>query len=289
MRFTCPLGLCPIEEYVPVAVAAEEAGFDAVTCGDSFMYPRESSGTYPYTDDGDRSFIEKFPAVAPEVVMSLWAAATKHITFYTSVYKFPSREPVQVTKMMTSLAVMSGERLKFGIGLSPWEEDFTVFGLRFQDRAKRLEEGVEIMRGLMTGDFFSYEGKHFRFPDIKLNPVPEKPIPILLCGHAEPAMRRAARIGDGWIPHAISSAQAREMIATIRRYRADYGRGAEPFSAVVPLLDAFEPDGYRRAEEFGVTHILTTPWVLYGGSHRSLADKRDGLRRFADEVIAKMG
>jgi len=164
-----------------------------------------------------------------------------------------------------------------------------VFGLRFQDRAKRLEEGVEIMRGLMTGDFFSYEGKHFRFPDIKLNPVPEKPIPILLCGHAEPAMRRAARIGDGWIPHAISSAQAREMIATIRRYRADYGRGAEPFSAVVPLLDAFEPDGYRRAEEFGVTHILTTPWALYGGSHRSLADKRDGLRRFADDVIAKMG
>jgi len=102
-------------------------------------------------------------------------------------------------------------------------------------------------------------------------------------------MRRTARLGDGWIPHAISSAQAREMIATIQRYRAEFGRAGEPFSAIVPLTDAFEPDGYRRAQDFGVTHILTTPWSLYGGSHRSLTDKRDGLRRFADEVIAKMG
>ncbi|MGH7338651.1 MAG: LLM class F420-dependent oxidoreductase, partial [Myxococcota bacterium] len=62
----------------------------------------------------------------------------------------------------------------------------------------------------------------------------------------------------------------------------------EPFSAVVPLTDAFDPDGYRRAEEVGVSHVLTTPWTFYGGSHRSLTDKRDGLRRFADDVIAKM-
>jgi len=75
----------------------------------------------------------------------------------------------------------------------------------------------------------------------------------------------------------------------IRRYRAEYGRADAPLAAVVPLNDVFDPDGYRRAEEVGVTHVLTAPWVRYGGTHRSLADKRDGLRRFADDVIAKMG
>ena len=88
---------------------------------------------------------------------------------------------------------------------------------------------------------------------------------------------------------APSRDEARSDIETIRCYRAELGREDAPLQTVVPVMDAFDVDGYRRAEEAGVTHVLTTPWILYGGSHRSLDDKHDGLRRFGDEVIAKFG
>ena len=118
-------------------------------------------------------------------------------------------------------------------------------------------------------------------------PPVREPIPILVGGVSDAALRRTARLGDGWLPHAIPTAEARDHLAAIERYRTAYGRSG-PFAAVVPLTDAFDPDGYRRAEDVGVTHVVTTPWLRYGGSHRSLADKRDGLKRFADDVIGKM-
>jgi hypothetical protein len=90
------------------------------------------------------------------------------------------------------------------------------------------------------------------------------------------------------MPHAISTDEARDTLATIRRYREECGRGDAPLSAVIALTDAFDADAFRRAEDVGVTHALTAPWLVYGGSYHSLDDKRDGLRRFADDVIAKM-
>jgi alkanesulfonate monooxygenase SsuD/methylene tetrahydromethanopterin reductase-like flavin-dependent oxidoreductase (luciferase family) len=153
----------------------------------------------------------------------------------------------------------------------------------------RTTEILDVMRKLWTGEMVEHHGRFYDFDRLNMRPPVRGPVPLIVGGVTDAALRRAAKLGDGWIPHAIPSAQAREMIGRIRKYRTELGRGAEPFSAIVPLTDAFEPDGYRRAEDFGVTHILTTPWSLYGGSHRSLTDKRDGLRRFADEVIAKMG
>src|SRR4029453_11118323 len=104
-------------------------------------------------------------------------------------------------------------------------------------------------------------------------------IPLIVGGVTDAALRRAARIGDGWIPHAIPTAEAGSAIAAIRRYRSEYGRGAEPLTAVVPLTDAFDPGGYRRAEDAGVTHALTTPWMLYGGGHPPHRGKGAGARR----------
>ena len=96
------------------------------------------------------------------------------------------------------------------------------------------------------------------------------------------------RMGPGWMPHALTLADARAGIERIRHWQRESGRASAPLTAVVPLKDVFDPDGYRRAQDAGVTHVLTAPWLFYGGSHRSLADKRDGLRRFADTVIAKL-
>jgi alkanesulfonate monooxygenase SsuD/methylene tetrahydromethanopterin reductase-like flavin-dependent oxidoreductase (luciferase family) len=274
------------DHNIPFAVACEEAGFDGLACGDSFMYPKHSDGKYPYTADGDRSFIEKVPFIDPGVLMSMWAMATKKVHFFPSVYKFPSRHPVQVAKVMSSLAVMSGERLKLGIGTSPWEEDFKVFGLPFEGRGARCEEGIEIFRGLMTGEYFGYNGKCYQFPEVKINPVPKKPIPILIGGHAPIAMRRAARIADGWISANVPHEALKPLVAQMLKFRRDEGTESRPFEIHGFDTDIVDAGTARRAEDIGVTDAQVLPWMSLGWTP-TLQQKLDSIKRFGDEVIAK--
>jgi alkanesulfonate monooxygenase SsuD/methylene tetrahydromethanopterin reductase-like flavin-dependent oxidoreductase (luciferase family) len=286
MRFICQFGMGQVDHNIPFAIACEEAGFDGIACGDSFMYPKHSDGKYPYTADGDRSFIEKVPFIDPAVLMATWAAVTKKVHFYPSVYKFPSRHPIQVAKVMSSLAVMSGERLKFGIGTSPWVEDFTVFGLPFEHRGKRLEEGVEIFRGLMKGDFFGYNGTCYQFPEVKINPVPKKPIPILLGGHVVPAMRRAARIGDGWISANVPYEALKPLVTQLQQFRREEGTASRPFEIHGFDISIVDAATARRSQDLGVTDAQILPWLTLGMSP-TLQQKLDSIKRFGDEVIAK--
>jgi alkanesulfonate monooxygenase SsuD/methylene tetrahydromethanopterin reductase-like flavin-dependent oxidoreductase (luciferase family) len=276
----------PSDHNIPFAIAAEGAGFDGITCGDSFFYPKQSDGIYPYTEDGDRSFIEKMPVFEPTVLMAAWAMVTKKVFIFPSVYKFPSRHPVQVAKIMASLAVMSHERYKFGIGSSPWVEDFTVFGLPFEGRGQRLEEGIEIFRGLMTGEYFGYEGKFYQFQEIKINPVPKRPIPILIGGHAPVAMRRAARISDGWISAPISHKALKPLVEQLQQFRVDAGTSTRPFEIHGFDTDILDVASARRAQDIGITDAQIIPWMRLG-SDPPLQQKLDSIKRFGDEVIAK--
>jgi alkanesulfonate monooxygenase SsuD/methylene tetrahydromethanopterin reductase-like flavin-dependent oxidoreductase (luciferase family) len=168
-------------------------------------------------------------------------------------------------------------------------DEFALLGEDFDNRAARTEEMVEVMRKLWTGEMVEHHGRFYDFDRLNMRPAVPHPVPIVVGGVTEAAYRRIGRYGDGWLPHAISTAEAAEGLARIRLYREEHGRGDAPLTAVVPLTDAgFDTDAYRRAEALGVTHCLTAPWLFYGGSHRSLADKREGLIRFAEDVIAKL-
>jgi alkanesulfonate monooxygenase SsuD/methylene tetrahydromethanopterin reductase-like flavin-dependent oxidoreductase (luciferase family) len=286
MRFVLQFGMGAVDHNFPVAKAAEEAGFDGLACGDSFMYPKHSDGVYPYTEDGDRSFIAQVPFIDPAVLISAWAMITKKLFFYPSVYKFPSRNPIQVAKVWTSLAVLTGERVKFGLGTSPWEEDFTMFGLPFAGRGARMEEGIEIFRGLQTGNFFGYNGKCYQFAETKINPVPKKPIPILLGGHAPIAMKRAARIGDGWISANVTFDVLKPLVEQVNAYRREFGTASRPFEMHGFDVTAVDPATCRRTQDIGVTDLQVLPWMMLGMAP-SLQEKLDSIKRFGDEVIAK--
>ena len=286
MRFILQFGMGAVDDNIPVAKAAEQAGFGGLACGDSFMYPKHSDGVYPYTEDGDRSFIEKVPFIDPAILISAWSMVTKKLFFYPSVYKFPSRHPVQVAKVWSSLAVLHGERVKFGIGLSPWEEDFMVFGLPFARRGKRAEEGIEIFRGLMTGDYFSYDGEFYKFPEIKINPVPKKPIPVLLSGHVDLAMKRAARIGDGWISANVPFEVLKPLVEKVEQYRREFGTDKQPFEMHGFDVTAVDLGTVRRTQDIGVTDLQVLPWMMIGLAP-TLGQKLDSIKRYGDEVIAK--
>jgi alkanesulfonate monooxygenase SsuD/methylene tetrahydromethanopterin reductase-like flavin-dependent oxidoreductase (luciferase family) len=116
-------------------------------------------------------------------------------------------------------------------------------------------------------------------------PVPTAPIPILIGGHSEPALRRAARIGDGWM-HA-GSGDVAHMLRRLTELRKEYGRDRAPFEVHVISLDAYSVDGVRRLEDLGVTDAIVGFRNVYDTDTTTLAEKIDALRRYADDVIAK--
>jgi alkanesulfonate monooxygenase SsuD/methylene tetrahydromethanopterin reductase-like flavin-dependent oxidoreductase (luciferase family) len=120
-----------------------------------------------------------------------------------------------------------------------------------------------------------------------MSPAPEQPVPILVGGLSEPGLRRAARIGDGWISVQNTEAEITGAIDDLRRYREEYGRSDAPFEVNALCMDVFDLDGYRRLAERGVTELQAVPWYFYGGDPNDLQVQLDSLGRFADEVITQ--
>ena len=286
MRFTYAESMIDPSQYAPLARAAEEAGYHSFTVPDSICYPERSDSTYPYTPDGNREFLADKPFIEPFALVAALGAVTTKLRFTTFVVKLPIRQPVLVAKSVTSLAVLTNDRFGFGVGLSPWPEDFAVTGTDYKSRGKRMDEMIEIIRGLATGDFFEYHGQYYDVPSIKLCPAPSRPIPILIGGHADAALRRAARLGDGWM-HAGGDAEALGgMLARLAELRREYGRDRDPFEVHVISLDAYTHDGIKRLEDQGVTDAIVGFRNAYETDTTTLDQKLEALRRYADQVIA---
>src|SRR6202012_4487217 len=147
--------------YLPLAQAAEAAGFDSMVVPDSICYPQESDTRYPFNPDGSREFLEDKPFLEPFSLIPALGAVTSRLRFTTFVVKVPVRNPVLLAKQVTSTAVLTGNRLSLGVGTSPWREDYDVLGVDWAGRGRRLDESIAILRGLAGGDYFEYQGKTF--------------------------------------------------------------------------------------------------------------------------------
>jgi probable F420-dependent oxidoreductase len=273
----------------PLAIAAEEAGYDTFVVPDSVCYPELSDSKYPYTEDGSREFLEDKPFVETFSLISYLAALTERLRFTTSVVKLPLRHPVLMAKQVSSVAVLSDDRLTLGVGLSPWPDDYEVVDVPWARRGKRLDEMIEIIRGLCAGGYFEYDGEIFRVPSIKICPVPTQPIPIIIGGHSEPALRRAARIGDGWIHAGGDAEELQVLLGRLSEMRREYGRENDPFELHVISLDAYIPDGVRRLEDMGVTDLFVGFRNSYTKEQdgQTLEEKLTALRQYSDTVISK--
>lgn len=265
--------------YIPLAKAAEAAGYHAMTIPDSIAYPFESDAKYPYTPDGNREFLDGKAFIETFIITAALGAVTTNLHFNFFVLKLPIRPPALVAKQAGSLAALIGNRVGLGVGTSPWPEDYDIMGVPFARRGKRMDECIDIIKGLTSGDYFEYHGEFYDIPKIKMTPAPTKPIPILIGGHADAALRRAAR-NDGWIGDLIGLDQAAASVHRIRQLRAEKGLGMDDFTVITPLVDAFTRDHYRRAADAGIGAVLTMPWVFYCGPSPSLSEKIEGMRRF---------
>ena len=133
---------------------------------------------------------------------------------------------------------------------------------------------------------YTKDGEHFDVPALEMLPAPTEPVPVMVGGVSDVALRRAAR-NDGWVSDLHTVEELREIRAKLDGYRKEYGRDHLPFSVFGSARDAWDMDGYRRLADAGVTHLITMPWYFYAGAEADLAGKVDGIKRFADDVIAK--
>lgn len=294
MEFWQAVAFLEPEQLVEVAKAAEEYGFDAITVSDHVFFPANLESKYPYTPDGQPFWAPDTPYPDPWVTIGAMAGATSRLRFSTNIYIAPARDLFTVAKLVSTAAVLSGDRVALGAGAGWCKEEFDQAGQPFNNRGARLDEMMEALRKLWAGGNVEHHGRFYDFGPLQISPVPTKKIPIYIGGDSEHALRRAARYGDGWVGNAYTTADADTVLDRLDEQFKKAGRSRTPgeFHSVIALLDEPSPALYRRFEDRGVTALVCAPWMVANqaeGSFRSpLKSKVEAMAAFADQVIDKM-
>ena len=262
MRFTYAEAMTQAEFYAPLAQAAEAAGYTSMTVADSLIYPKESDSKYPYTDTGDREFLDGKEFIEAMILCAHLFAVTTTLRLTPFVLKLPVRPPVLVAKQAASLAYLSGNRLGLGVGISPWPEDFANLQVDWARRGKRMDECMDILSGLMNGEFFGYKGEFYEIDELKVCPGATEKIPLLL-------------------------GLLRKHDAKRRREEGDT---RDEFEVHVISYDAYDLDGIKRLEDKGVTDCIVGFRVPYikGPDTESLETKIRHLEKYAESIIHKV-
>jgi probable F420-dependent oxidoreductase len=288
MHFVISTSFSSVADLKKIAITADSFGWEAMSFSDHVVNPEKLNTPYPYTKNGERRWQPFTDWPDPWVMIGALASITTKLKFTNNIFVLPMRNPFLVAKAISTAAIISDNRVIPAIGVGWSKDEFELLQQDFHTRGKRADEMIEIMRLLWTGELVEYQGNHYQFPPLEMNPAPSAYIPIWVGGISNAAMRRAARIGDGWVTDLQTSKDILASIAKIQQYRREYGREDRPFSVMATPSDAFTPDAYRRLEDGGVSHILTQPWPFYHGDTQDLDKKIDGIKRYADDYIGAL-
>jgi probable F420-dependent oxidoreductase len=291
MQFWQSSFLCEGDQLYDVAKAAESAGFHGFLVSDHLVHPETQDSKYLYSADHKPPQFRE-DTLWPDAwsLIGALAAVTQKLHFCTNVYILPLRHPLEVAKATGSLGYFSNGRVHLGAGAGWMKEEFDMMGVDFHTRGKRYDECIEVIRKVQTGKFVEHHGQFFNFPRIIMTPVPPAPVPILIGGISEPALRRAAKIGDGWVAPGQKLAEALESLKTLEKLRKEYGTHHKPFNSIVAIWDErpMTPADIRRLEDAGATGYTVFPFAFTIGPNTTLAQKRAEMERVAGELIAKV-
>lgn len=286
MRFAISTAFQPVDHLAPLARAADELGYDSMAVPDHVVDLEELATPYPYTPDGARRWDHAAAWPDPWVLIGALAAVTTRLRFFTSVYVPAIRSPFQVAKSVGTAAVLSGNRVSLGVGIGWCREEFELLGQDFSNRGRRTDEALALMAELWKPGWTAFEGEFYTAPRLVMEPTPTEPVPIIIGGLSDVAIRRAAR-HDGWVGDLYSIEEASGIAARLQAARAEVGAEGD-FAVITALSDAFLPDHFRQAEAGGVTDCWTMPWAYYHGLDATLEQKLESMERFAADVIAPL-
>jgi len=286
MQYTVSVAMSPIEQLVELAKTAEEVGFDNIALPDSIFYMEKRSADYPYTADGSRMWNEDTPWADPLIVAGAMGAVTSKLRFYTNVMKLGSRNPLLLARQVGSVANLTKNRFGFGVGIGWAPEEFEWCGVPYAKRGKRVDEMIEVIKLVLAGGMVEFHGEFYDFDRLQMSPAPTEPVPFYVGGHTDVALKRAARVGDGWTSAMLTCDQLAEIIGRLKKLLAENGRADDTFEFQAVCIDKFGVDGHRELAKVGVTDNIVIPWIFEGlGFDAPLDKKQDAMKRFADIYI----
>lgn len=289
MQFWQSLFQCESDQIFDLTKLCEQLGFHGVMPSDHLLHFAVQNSKYPYSPDHKPpSFRDDTPWFDCWTMIAALAAVTSKLHFCTNVYILPLRNPVEVAKATSSVAFFANGRLLLGVGAGWMKEEFDVLGVDFASRGRRYDECIEVIRKLHSGEFVEHDGEFFHFPRLNMIPKPPQPLPILIGGTTEVAMRRAARLGDGWISPGGTVDSTLDQLQRLDRLRREYGTRNRPFDSIVAVFgEEVGRDDLRRLEDAGATGFISIPFMFTIGPQTSLAQKREALERFAEQLMVK--
>ena len=224
-------GIADAQALVELAVRAEELGFDSV-----WVHDHVFNVGHVFDRIGGKPYYE------PLTLLSFVAARTRRVRLGTSVLVLPYHNPVRLAKAAATLDVLSGGRLVMGVGVGLIEKEIRAMGSPYAERGAFTDEAIAVMRALWTQDEPKFDGKFSRFDGMKFSPKPlqKQSIPIVIGGVSRHAIRRAARLGDGWQPLGLAPDALGQGMADLREAARAAGRDAAtiPVSIAMSLAAA---------------------------------------------------
>jgi probable F420-dependent oxidoreductase len=268
---------------IEAAQAAERLGYESVWRPDHLVLPVQVAATYPYADDGVAPLDPGWPIVDALTAFAFIAAVTTTIKMGTAVYILPLRHPIVTARTVLGIDRLSRGRMILGIGAGWLEEEFRVAGQDFKSRGARTDEIIQILKTVWTEPEPEFHGRHYDFAPIKFEPKPYATPhpPIIVGGESDAALRRAARLGDGWYGVRHGPEKMREFRDRLLALRCEYGREHEPFEITVNAPRDLDPDTVARYEEAGVDRVVPTLWSTTREAVPALED-------FHERVISRM-
>jgi len=262
---------------------AEELGYESLWIPEHIMLPVNYKSPYPYSSSGRMPAPPESPLHDPMLVLAYAAAITSKIRLATGIYVLLIRNPFTTAKAVASLDVLSGGRFIFGVGIGWLEEEFEGVGMNFKDRALRSREYVALLKEIWTSDDPVYHGKTVRIEGFKMNPKPvQKPHPpFVFGGHTEPALKRTARLGDGWYGIGEKMEEVDRVIKRLRELEREHHRTKPLEITIAPRFGGpITVDQVKRLRDMGVERVLL-------GAMPSTRDQLIQMERFRDEVMAQ--
>jgi probable F420-dependent oxidoreductase len=293
------------EVLTDAARQAETLGFEAVWAAERMVNPWEMNTRYPYNETDQWFVPPESPFLETLTALTYLAGVTQTIKLGASVIVLPYRHPLFTARVATSIDTLSRGRLILGVGIGWMPEEFEALGLAFKERAGMSEEQLKIFNLLWAEERPSFQGRHYRFGPVAVNPRPvQQPrFPIWIGGESEPAQRRAAKYGDAWFSYFVktTAGELATRFAQLQQWTAEAGRDpdAVQLCSVRPIDVTDEPvpqedDSLRGTPEQLIEALR--PFSDIGVQHMALQfhrgrwpERREQIERFGQEVIPAFG